>query len=223
MAFDFACLWGAHRALVEGLPLVVACRAPDDADALAELAAEVGAFVAHLHDLSNHGVSADGPYAEDLAKQGFAIWEAWLADPSHTHVDDLTWLRQWLGRTGDYRVRVVGSDSLADERSVAIDLVGRMIALAAPGRALTIRELRKARKLSQGAVAAAVGVTKTTVWRWEHFKETPSPKHMDQLTELFGVEPGGYEGHSPRLHGGILTLNFDRALDIIPKLPWTKP
>jgi DNA-binding XRE family transcriptional regulator len=223
MAFDFACLLGAHRAL-ESLPLVVACRAPDDADALAELAAEVGAFVAHLHELVDQGVMPEGSYARHHVAKAFEVWESWLADPAHPRVDRLTWLREWVATTGEFHVQEEGFDPVKGERVLGIDLLNRMIAMAAPRRALTLRELRKARKLSQDAVAAAVGVTKTTVWRWEHFKETPSPKHMDQLTELFGVEPGGYEGHSPPLHGNVLSLNFDRVVaDIIPKLPWTKP
>jgi hypothetical protein len=94
--------------------------------------AEVRAFVAHLRELEARGARPPdvGPYALALAEKGFAVWEAWLADPDHPHPDDLVWLREWQVRTAQIWVEQKGADPLAEERATAMELINRMLAAA---------------------------------------------------------------------------------------------
>jgi transcriptional regulator with XRE-family HTH domain len=58
-----------------------------------------------------------------------------------------------------------------------------------------VRRLRLARKFSDGAhewsqswVAEQLGLQdRVTVWLWEHDRNVPTNKHMQQLAELLGV------------------------------------
>ena len=58
-----------------------------------------------------------------------------------------------------------------------------------------IRELRKALGLTQEQFAAKVGVTFSTVNRWENSRGNPSPLAMRQIEELLKMLNGGQ--HSP--------------------------
>ena len=55
------------------------------------------------------------------------------------------------------------------------------------GPALNIRELRRVKGLSQAAFAAAIGVRQPTVAAYESGKANPSPKTVEQIRALFGV------------------------------------
>ena len=53
----------------------------------------------------------------------------------------------------------------------------------------TIRELRKALGLTQEQFAAKIGVSFSTVNRWENGKGKPSPLAMKQIQNLKGIIP----------------------------------
>ncbi|MFA6132841.1 MAG: helix-turn-helix transcriptional regulator [Phycisphaerae bacterium] len=53
-----------------------------------------------------------------------------------------------------------------------------------------IRELRKAMGLTQEQFAAKVGVTFSTVNRWESGKSLPSPLALRRIEELLGEDLG---------------------------------
>lgn len=69
--------------------------------------------------------------------------------------------------------------------------------LADPGSAedfgLRLQRLRRERGLSLGEVAARLGVSKPTVWAWEHGKSRPVERRLAGLAEALGVTPGGLE------------------------------
>lgn len=51
-----------------------------------------------------------------------------------------------------------------------------------------LQQLRTARGLSQSQIAAALGVSKPTVWAWEHGKARPVEERLDGLAEVLGVD-----------------------------------
>ncbi|HET6953817.1 MAG TPA: helix-turn-helix transcriptional regulator, partial [Acidimicrobiales bacterium] len=52
----------------------------------------------------------------------------------------------------------------------------------------TIARLRRARGLSQAALAEALGVTRTNVSNWENDRTRPNREHLDALRTLFGQD-----------------------------------
>jgi transcriptional regulator with XRE-family HTH domain len=56
-----------------------------------------------------------------------------------------------------------------------------------------LQRLRRERGLSLGEVAARLGVSKPTVWAWEHGKSRPVERRLSGLAEVLGVTPGGLE------------------------------
>ncbi len=50
-----------------------------------------------------------------------------------------------------------------------------------------LRELRKAKKVSQGKLAQAVGVSQQAVGKWETERSTPDPATVAQIASYFGV------------------------------------
>lgn len=61
-----------------------------------------------------------------------------------------------------------------------------------------LHRLRSDRGLSLGEIAARLGVSKPTVWAWEHNKSRPIEKRLSALAEALGVTPAGLE---PSLSG----------------------
>jgi len=55
---------------------------------------------------------------------------------------------------------------------------------------VNIKELRKAKGLSQDKLAALLGVAPFTVRRWESTKSKPSPLAQEKLSQLFGNDKG---------------------------------
>lgn len=53
-----------------------------------------------------------------------------------------------------------------------------------------IRETRKAKGLSQETVAAALGVSRQAVTRWESGQSSPSTANLIELSKLFGIPIG---------------------------------
>ncbi len=56
-----------------------------------------------------------------------------------------------------------------------------------------LQRLRRERGLSLGDVAARLGVSKPTVWAWEHGKSRPVERRLAGLAQALGVTPGGLE------------------------------
>ncbi len=50
-----------------------------------------------------------------------------------------------------------------------------------------LRELRKAKKISQGTLAAALGVSQQAVGKWETQRSTPDPATVARIATYFGV------------------------------------
>ncbi|WP_174452360.1 helix-turn-helix transcriptional regulator [Azospirillum baldaniorum] len=76
----------------------------------------------------------------------------------------------------------------------------------------SLREARKAKKLTQAKVAADLGVSRPAVGQWESGETTPEPKNLLGLARLYGMEiealanllPGGeaavFRAYSARNH-----------------------
>jgi transcriptional regulator with XRE-family HTH domain len=56
-----------------------------------------------------------------------------------------------------------------------------------------LHRLRIERGMSLADIAARLGVSKPTVWAWEHGKSRPVEKRLSALAEALGVTPGGLE------------------------------
>jgi transcriptional regulator with XRE-family HTH domain len=56
-----------------------------------------------------------------------------------------------------------------------------------------LQRLRRERGLSLGDIAGRLGVSKPTVWAWEHGKSRPVERRLSGLAEVLGVTPGGLE------------------------------
>lgn len=52
-----------------------------------------------------------------------------------------------------------------------------------------IRYLREQRKMSRSSVSASVGVTRDTMYKWEHDIITPREANIRKLAEVFAVKP----------------------------------
>lgn len=50
-----------------------------------------------------------------------------------------------------------------------------------------IKQAREALRLSQAALAEAVGVQTNTVWRWENQRATPDVEVISQIAQALGV------------------------------------
>ncbi|MCM0000867.1 MAG: helix-turn-helix domain-containing protein [Erythrobacter sp.] len=68
---------------------------------------------------------------------------------------------------------------------------GPLPAGAAPGEGLGTRlnRLRREAGLTLADVAAALGVSKPTVWAWEKGKARPLPERLDAIAAALGVDP----------------------------------
>lgn len=60
-----------------------------------------------------------------------------------------------------------------------------------------LHRLRVERGLSMGDLANKLGVSKPTVWAWEHGKARPVERRLAALAEALGVTPGGLEPAAP--------------------------
>ncbi|MGN3973918.1 helix-turn-helix domain-containing protein [Tsuneonella sp. SYSU-LHT278] len=56
-----------------------------------------------------------------------------------------------------------------------------------------LHRLRTERGLSLADIANRLGVSKPTVWAWEHGKARPVERRLSALAEALGVTPGGLE------------------------------
>jgi transcriptional regulator with XRE-family HTH domain len=78
---------------------------------------------------------------------------------------------------------------------------------AAPDSAfgLRLQRLRAERGLTQAQIAGALGVSKPTVWAWEHGKARPVESRMARLAELLGVSRGDLvQGVLAPNHNGLI-------------------
>lgn len=125
------------------------------------------------------------------------------------------WITIELPQAGSCRARIVWSSSdlygcqfetaipkavlsAAQLRSAVSDKVDIAESRAAESRApapdtsfgVRLQQLRAARGLSQSQIANALGVSKPTVWAWEHGKARPVEERLDGLAEVLGVDRG---------------------------------
>ena len=70
-----------------------------------------------------------------------------------------------------------------------------------------LHRLRTERGLSLADVADRLGVSKPTVWAWEHGKARPVERRLAALAEALGVTPGGLE---PATSGPIEAVEAGR-------------
>jgi transcriptional regulator with XRE-family HTH domain len=66
-------------------------------------------------------------------------------------------------------------------------------AAAAEDFGARFHRLRTERRLSLGDIARRLGVSKPTVWAWEHGKSRPVERRLAALAEALGVAPEGLE------------------------------
>ena len=93
---------------------------------------------------------------------------------------------------------------------------------AANGEALAARlgRLRREAGLTLADVAAALGVSKPTVWAWEKGKARPLPERLGAIAAALGVEAEG----SPRQSAPSLSISSrrKRGFEDLPFfMPWT--
>jgi transcriptional regulator with XRE-family HTH domain len=88
------------------------------------------------------------------------------------------------------------------------DTVPAEVPSAAPDSVfgLRLQRLRAERGLTQAQIAGALGVSKPTVWAWEHGKARPVEGRMARLAELLGVSRGD-------LVQGALAPNHNNLID----------
>ena len=70
-----------------------------------------------------------------------------------------------------------------------------------------LHRLRREAGLSLGDIAARLGVSKPTVWAWEHGKSRPVEKRLSALADALGVTPAGLE---PAMSGPVEELENSR-------------
>lgn len=70
-----------------------------------------------------------------------------------------------------------------------------------------LHRLRIERGLSLADVADKLGVSKPTVWAWEHGKARPVERRLTALAEALGVTPGGLE---PATSGPVEAVELGR-------------
>ena len=95
------------------------------------------------------------------------------------------------------------------------------------GQKLT--SLRKAKKLSQKAVAEALGISSRTYLRWEKDENKPSKDALKKLSDLYGEELSAYvdgknveEPDSVNAKGSDKPVKSTKAKKVMPKDPAVK-
>ncbi len=95
------------------------------------------------------------------------------------------------------------------------------------GQKLT--SLRKAKKLSQNAVAEALGISSRTYLRWEKDENKPSKDALKKLSDLYGEELSAYddgknveETDSVTAKGSDKPVKSTKARKVMPKDPAVK-
>ena len=86
------------------------------------------------------------------------------------------------------------------------------------GQKLT--SLRKAKKLSQNAVAEALGISSRTYLRWEKDESKPSKDALKKLSDLYGEELSAYvdgNPHSDKSKESDKPVKSTKAKKVMPK------
>lgn len=66
------------------------------------------------------------------------------------------------------------------------------------GNAIRIATWRKAKGLTQGALAEAVGVTTSAVSLWESDSTSPSQVNLEKIVEALGLTMARFYGRLPK-------------------------
>lgn len=152
-----------------------------------------------------HNISASGLLLETAAA---------LAEDEHIAID--------LPLAGLCQARVVWSsdryfgcrfaEALSQSTLSAVELRSEAASGAsAASFGQRLQQLRSERGLTQAQVASALGVSKPTVWAWEHGKARPVAGRMAALAGLLGVTPGHFGQGAPVAdHGGIIAQSREQ-------------
>jgi DNA-binding XRE family transcriptional regulator len=73
--------------------------------------------------------------------------------------------------------------------SVAASAPSQPVAASGEGLGTRLNRLRREAGLTLADVAAALGVSKPTVWAWEKGKARPLPERLDAIAAALGVDP----------------------------------
>ena len=68
-----------------------------------------------------------------------------------------------------------------------------------------LKELRKSRRVSQRALAAALGVTQQAVGKWEMGRSTPDPATIARIADFFGASADYLLGCSGQRQGAAFS------------------
>jgi hypothetical protein len=114
-------------------PLGAVDRRPSKPDLATEVRDHLVRTYQRQAELMAQGVGppeGKGPEAGRMAAKTAAIWDAWLADPAHPNVKDLTWLRLVVDSGREFFAAREGGDPMAAERAEALALLDRMLGQA---------------------------------------------------------------------------------------------
>lgn len=183
---------------------VVAPGPPVDDD---ELRALLAIATSTAHD-SFDGLPPDWKWN---VAESVVIFEHLLVDRAAVAVLELSLYIERLLRARAWHIEHFGVDSGASNRARTLDAVLRQIAAGDLTRwekelverpngsafhttaGARLRRLRTVAAYTQAQVAAALGVDRVTVVRWEHDERVPHRSHRVALAELLGGQPGDYD------------------------------
>ncbi|MGE3692214.1 MAG: helix-turn-helix domain-containing protein [Novosphingobium sp.] len=101
--------------------------------------------------------------------------------------------------------------SAVELRSEAGNAEGKETAAPDASFGLRLQRLRAERGLTQAQIAAELGVSKPTVWAWEHGKARPVEGRMAGLAEVLGVSRGDLvQGALGPDHGGLIAQSREQ-------------
>lgn len=106
--------------------------------------------------------------------------------------------------------------SAAQLRSDVPDGSSRQAPLGGEPFGVRLQRLRKERGLTQGQLAAQLGVSKPTVWAWEHGKARPVEARIAALAEALDVQAGDMvPGRGPSVLPDLITRAKEQIADAL--------
>ena len=77
-----------------------------------------------------------------------------------------------------------------------------------------LKELRKSRRVSQRALAAALGVTQQAVGKWEMGRSTPDPATIARIADFFGASADYLLGCSGQRQGAVFSAGGEQYVSV---------